>query len=141
MIGTVPPAGVHGWDADRSAVPTHLMEEVVDHGELPASRTVSYTCLPTARSSTPRPNGGEDDRAVPVRAHPAGQHVVEGAVEEVPVAHALFGQVDGGVRLQTVLHVVDDVGGREDHLRRRGGGRAAATRAAPAGGARTRRGR
>src|SRR5690606_7558207 len=59
---------------------------------------------------------GEDHGLVGGRGGPAGEDVVEGAVDEVAVTDLLLGQVGGRVGLHAVLDVVHDVAGRQDDL-------------------------
>src|SRR5690606_23787612 len=61
--------------------------------------------------------GREDDRPVVADGHLAAEELGEGAGDEVAVAVLLFGEVGGGVRLQAVLDVVEDVVGALDELR------------------------
>ena len=73
-------------------VPAQVVEEVGDDVQLAGLGYLVVYGLPTARSSTPRPNG--ENTTVRSGGTPARPlDVVERAVEEVAVAGELFDQV------------------------------------------------
>ena len=96
-----------------------VVEEVGHDGQFPGGGHLVVDVPADGEVEHAQPERREHHRPVVVRCrYPAEHQIRQGAVQEVPAAGALLGEVYGGVGLQAVLHVVDDVGGAEDDLRR-----------------------
>src|SRR5580692_13019007 len=111
--------GPQAWvRRESSAVAPQLVEEAVNDAQLAGTGKLVVDVLADRKVEHPQAERREHHWPACRHRYPPGHHVVQRAVQEVPAAGELLGQVRGGVRLQAVIDVVDEVGRSEQDLRR-----------------------
>src|SRR5829696_4881408 len=92
-----------------SPVALHLVEEVVDDVQFSGTADVVVDVFPNGEVEDSEPKRREHEWPIRRGGHPPADHVVQRPVHEIAIARELFGEMGGGVGLEAMLHVINDI--------------------------------